>query len=150
MTETNQSVGFIGLGNMGSAMAKNLAQAGFRLRVWNRNPQKAKEMVRDLPQAQLCNTPREAAEGSQFVVSSLANDEAVRAVTFGPKSSSPLTPRRNGASWRRLCLGGLMPPRNGNCGSSRVDPPTHWNAVRRCLPQLGKAPSASPGPRTRT
>lgn len=84
MTETNQSVGFIGLGNMGSAMAKNLAQAGFRLRVWNRNPQKAKEMVRDLPQAQLCNTPREAAEGSQFVVSSLANDEAVRAVTFGP------------------------------------------------------------------
>jgi len=84
VTETNQSVGFIGLGNMGSAMAKNLAQAGFRLRVWNRNPQKAKEMVRDLPQAQLCNTPREAAEGSQFVVSSLANDEAVRAVTFGP------------------------------------------------------------------
>jgi len=69
---------------MGSAMAKNLAQAGFRLRVWNRNPQKAKEMVRDLPQAQLCNTPREAAKGSQFVVSSLANDEAVRAVTFGP------------------------------------------------------------------
>jgi len=87
VTETNQSVGFIGLGNMGSAMAKNLAQAGFRLRVWNRNPQKAKEMVRDLPQAQLCNTPREAAEGSQFVVSSLANDEAVRAVTFGPEGT---------------------------------------------------------------
>jgi 3-hydroxyisobutyrate dehydrogenase-like beta-hydroxyacid dehydrogenase len=84
VTETNQTVGFIGLGKMGSAMAKNLAQAGFRLRVWNRNPQKAKEMVRDLPQAKLCNTPREAAEGSQFVVSSLANDEAVRAVTFGP------------------------------------------------------------------
>ncbi len=83
MTETNQSVGFIGLGNMGSPIAKNLAKAGFRLRVWNRNPQKAKELVRDLPQAQLCNTPREAAEGSQFVVSSLANDEAVRAVTFG-------------------------------------------------------------------
>jgi len=72
---------------MGSAMAKNLAQAGFRLRVWNRNPQKAKEMVRDLPQAQLCNTPREAAEGSQFVVSSLENDEAVRAVTFGPEGT---------------------------------------------------------------
>ncbi len=84
MTETNQSVGFIGLGNMGSAMAKNLAQAGFRLRVWNRNSQKAKERVRDLPRAQLCNTPREATEGSQFVFSSLANDEAVRAVTFGP------------------------------------------------------------------
>jgi 3-hydroxyisobutyrate dehydrogenase-like beta-hydroxyacid dehydrogenase len=69
---------------MGSPIAKNLAKAGFRLRVWNRNPQKAKDLIRDLPQAQLCNTPREAAEGSQFVVSSLANDEAVRAVTFGP------------------------------------------------------------------
>jgi 3-hydroxyisobutyrate dehydrogenase-like beta-hydroxyacid dehydrogenase len=84
VSDSNQTVGFIGLGNMGSPMAKNLAQAGFRLRVWNRNLQKAKEMVRELPQAQLCNTPREAAEGSQFVFSSLSNDEAVRAVTFGP------------------------------------------------------------------
>jgi 3-hydroxyisobutyrate dehydrogenase-like beta-hydroxyacid dehydrogenase len=81
---TNQRVGFVGLGNMGSPMAKNLAQAGFRLRVWDRTLEKAKEILRDLPQAELCNTPREAAEGSQFVVSSLANDEAVRAVTFGP------------------------------------------------------------------
>ncbi len=84
MTETNQEVGFIGLGNMGFGMAKNLARAGFRLRVWNRNLEKAKERLRDLPQARLCNTPREAAEGSQFVFSSLANDDAVRAVTFGP------------------------------------------------------------------
>lgn len=83
MTESNQEVGFIGLGNMGFAMAKNLARAGFRLRVWNRTVNKAKEKLRELPQARLCGSPREAAEGAQFVFSSLSNDEAVRAVTFG-------------------------------------------------------------------
>ena len=76
-------IGFVGLGNMGLPMAKNLARAGFRLRVWNRNLAKAKERLRELPEAQLCNTPREAAERSQFVITSVANDEAVRAITFG-------------------------------------------------------------------
>ena len=31
-------VGFIGLGRMGTAMARNLAQAGHRVRAWNRSP----------------------------------------------------------------------------------------------------------------
>jgi 3-hydroxyisobutyrate dehydrogenase-like beta-hydroxyacid dehydrogenase len=70
---------------MGFPMAKNLAQAGFRLRVYNRSVNKAKEKLPDLPQARLCNSPREATEGSQFLFSSLSNDEAVRAVTFGPE-----------------------------------------------------------------
>ena len=87
MADTNQVVGFIGLGNMGFPMAKNLAHAGFRLRVWNRSVEKAKERLRDLPQARLCSSPREATEGAQFVFSSLSNDEAVRAVTFGPEGT---------------------------------------------------------------
>lgn len=76
-------VGFVGLGNMGFPMAKNLARAGFHLRVWNRNLTKATERLGELPGARLCSTPREAAEGSQFVISSVANDDAVRAITFG-------------------------------------------------------------------
>jgi 3-hydroxyisobutyrate dehydrogenase-like beta-hydroxyacid dehydrogenase len=83
MAATDQVVGFIGLGNMGSPMAKNLAQAGFRLQVWNRSLDKAKNKLRDLPNARLCSSPREAAEGAQFVFSSLSNDEAARVVTFG-------------------------------------------------------------------
>jgi 3-hydroxyisobutyrate dehydrogenase-like beta-hydroxyacid dehydrogenase len=31
-------IGFIGLGRMGGAMARNLAQAGHRVRAWNRSP----------------------------------------------------------------------------------------------------------------
>ena len=74
------TVAFLGLGAMGTPMAANLAQAGFRLRVWNRTP------VPDrVPKgAWSATTPREAAEGAAFAVSMLANDDAVEAVTNGP------------------------------------------------------------------
>ena len=35
-------VGFIGLGKMGSAMARNIVKAGHRVRAWNRSPDAAK------------------------------------------------------------------------------------------------------------
>jgi 3-hydroxyisobutyrate dehydrogenase-like beta-hydroxyacid dehydrogenase len=38
-------VGFIGLGNMGSAMAGSLLKAGHELAVYNRTPDKAKPLV---------------------------------------------------------------------------------------------------------
>ena len=39
-----ERVGFVGLGTMGSAMAANLARAGFPLTVWNRTPGKAGDL----------------------------------------------------------------------------------------------------------
>src|ERR1700678_4501383 len=36
----NETVAFLGLGKMGQGMAGRLAQAGYRLRVWNRTPGK--------------------------------------------------------------------------------------------------------------
>ncbi len=38
-------VAFIGLGNMGSAMARNLIQAGLKLRVYNRTASKTAELA---------------------------------------------------------------------------------------------------------
>ena len=38
-------VGFIGLGQMGSAIAANLLGAGHSLTVWNRSPDKAEPLV---------------------------------------------------------------------------------------------------------
>lgn len=38
-------IGFIGLGNMGSAMAMNLLKAGHNVTVYNRTAQKAKPLV---------------------------------------------------------------------------------------------------------
>ena len=40
-----ETVGWIGLGAMGSAMAANLLKAGFGLRVYNRTAEKARPLV---------------------------------------------------------------------------------------------------------
>jgi 3-hydroxyisobutyrate dehydrogenase-like beta-hydroxyacid dehydrogenase len=73
------SVAFVGLGQMGRQMAQRLGGAGFALRVWNRTRSRAE----GLPGAQVFDTPREAAAGADLVVSSLADDQAVRQVVLG-------------------------------------------------------------------
>ena len=42
------SIAFLGLGTMGGGMAARLAGAGFRVTVWNRNPQVASRFKRVL------------------------------------------------------------------------------------------------------
>lgn len=41
----SEKIGFIGLGIMGLGMAKNLQKAGHDLKVWNRTPEKAQELI---------------------------------------------------------------------------------------------------------
>ena len=76
----NATVGFLGLGAMGLPMAANLVAGGFRVRAWNRSPARAEA----LSGATVARTPREAADGADFVVTMLADDAAVEAVTGGP------------------------------------------------------------------
>jgi 3-hydroxyisobutyrate dehydrogenase-like beta-hydroxyacid dehydrogenase len=71
---------FIGLGAMGLPMARNLVQAGFDVRVWNRTPAKTGEV----PGARAAPTPAAAADGAEFAVSMLADDAAVEAAALGP------------------------------------------------------------------
>ncbi len=73
-------IGFIGLGQMGSAIAHNLVKAGHEVAVWNRNPAKIAPLV--AAGARKAETPREAAGGA-IVFTMLANDEAVERVVFG-------------------------------------------------------------------
>jgi 3-hydroxyisobutyrate dehydrogenase-like beta-hydroxyacid dehydrogenase len=73
------TVGFLGLGAMGAPMASNLIGAGFTVRAWNRSAAK----VAALTGAVACRSPREAAEGSAFVITMLADDASVEAVTVG-------------------------------------------------------------------
>ena len=77
----SETIGFIGLGAMGSAMAANLLKAGFALKVYNRNPERAKPLV-ELGAAQ-AYTPAEAADDGGIVITMLTNDEAVSNVSFG-------------------------------------------------------------------
>jgi 3-hydroxyisobutyrate dehydrogenase-like beta-hydroxyacid dehydrogenase len=73
-------IGFLGLGNMGAAMAANLLRAGYAVTVYNRSFDKVEALVANgaLP----ARTVAEACRGD-VVVSMLANDDAVEAVAFG-------------------------------------------------------------------
>lgn len=73
-------VGFIGLGNMGAAIARHLIEAGHSVTVWNRSPDKAAPLVE--AGATLADRPVDAAQGD-VVMTMLADDRAVEAVVFG-------------------------------------------------------------------
>ena len=73
-------IGFVGLGQMGGAIAGNLVKAGHEVTVWNRSSDKAKSLV--AAGARQAGTPAGAAAGS-VVFTMLANDEAVEQVVFG-------------------------------------------------------------------
>jgi len=83
MTSTPQKprVAVLGLGLMGSGMARRLLGAGFPLTVYNRSADKAASLVAD--GARLAESPRDAAAGAEFVVSMVADDGASRGVWFG-------------------------------------------------------------------
>ena len=77
------SVAFLGLGVMGAPMARHLAAAGHQVTVYNRTPDKALAWVA-LYGHRAAPTPREAAEGAEFVFMCVGNDNDVRDVVFGP------------------------------------------------------------------
>jgi 3-hydroxyisobutyrate dehydrogenase-like beta-hydroxyacid dehydrogenase len=87
-----ETVGFIGLGAMGSALAANLLKAGFGVRVYNRAVEKARPLVQQ--GAILARTPGEAAEPGGIVLTMVANDAALEAVTLGPNGF--LSPLKDG------------------------------------------------------
>ena len=79
MTDESKILAFVGLGRMGRQMASRLAANGFSLRVWNRTRSRAD----GLPGATICASPEEAATGASIVITSLADDAAVREVVLG-------------------------------------------------------------------
>ncbi|WP_414160895.1 NAD(P)-dependent oxidoreductase [Serratia sp. BNK-12] len=70
-------IGFAGLGGMGSAMAANLLQAGYGVKVWNRSPQAAQPLVS--AGAVQARQPEELAE-VDVLITMLANDAATEQV----------------------------------------------------------------------
>lgn len=70
-------IGFIGLGNMGHPMAKNLEKAGFSLAVYNRTIEKAKDFEK---QSTIYNSIEKLVENSDIIFTMLTNDKAVKDV----------------------------------------------------------------------
>jgi len=79
-------IGFIGLGNMGIAMAANLFKAGHDLTVYNRNSAKAEAWAKEFG-GKTAPTPAEAAKDADFVFCCVGNDNDLRQVTLAPKGA---------------------------------------------------------------
>jgi len=77
-----QRVAIIGLGTMGFGMASNWLAKGFEVSVYNRTRARAEPLA--AKGARIAATPREAAEGADFVAAMVADDAVSRSVWTGP------------------------------------------------------------------
>ncbi|GLK63528.1 NAD-binding protein [Paracoccus kondratievae] len=75
-------VAFLGLGVMGFPMAGHLAAAGHDVTVWNRSPAKAEAWVARHKGSRAVSA-KEAAEGAEFVMACVGNDDDLRQVCLG-------------------------------------------------------------------
>ncbi|PLS01894.1 NAD(P)-dependent oxidoreductase [Neobacillus cucumis] len=75
-------VGFIGLGNMGQPMVKNLLKAGFKVKVYNRTPNKASEVVE--AGAEQVNRPCDTVTPDGIVVTMVSNDQVLEELVYSP------------------------------------------------------------------
>lgn len=74
---------FLGLGVMGAPMAGHLQGAGHDVTVYNRTESKAQAWSDQYGGASAA-TPREAAQGADFVMACVGNDDDLRSVCLGP------------------------------------------------------------------
>jgi 3-hydroxyisobutyrate dehydrogenase len=77
------NIGFIGLGNMGRPMARNLLSGGFAVTAFARRQEVADEFVRAGGSA--AASPRTVAERSDIVITMVSDSADVRSVVTGPE-----------------------------------------------------------------
>ncbi len=73
-------LGFIGLGHLGRAIAERLIDRHHTLTVWNRSPEKARDL-----QASLANSPAELAQQVDIIHLCLFDSAAVKAILTQPE-----------------------------------------------------------------
>jgi 3-hydroxyisobutyrate dehydrogenase-like beta-hydroxyacid dehydrogenase len=84
-------IGFIGLGRMGSGMARNLLRAGHDVVVFNRSREKAEVLVAD--GARVADTPAGVCSASEAIMTMLADDHAVEQVVLGENGVASTLPQ---------------------------------------------------------
>jgi 3-hydroxyisobutyrate dehydrogenase len=80
------NISILGLGAMGSRMATNLMRAGHAVAVWNRDPEKAVQLVAS--GAKHASSPRAAAAGADAVIAMVRDNAASRAVWLDPSTGA--------------------------------------------------------------
>ena len=92
-----ERVALLGTGIMGAPMARSLLKAGFRVRVWNRTPEKARVLAAE--GADLAETPADAVREAAFVITMLTDTDAVLAVMGQAAECVP-----DGAVWLQTSM----------------------------------------------
>ncbi|MEV7125013.1 NAD(P)-dependent oxidoreductase [Streptomyces sp. NPDC093260] len=100
MTDTTRTVGVLGTGIMGAAMARNLLRAGHTVRAWNRTRDKAEPLAAD--GAQVVDTAAEAVRDADVVLTMLYDGHTVLEVV---REAAPAA--RAGAAWVQSTTAGL-------------------------------------------
>jgi len=78
-----ETVGFVGLGNMGGAIAERIRSAGFPLTVYDKRPEAARPFADR--GARTASSPAEVARASDIILTSLPAPADVEAVALGPE-----------------------------------------------------------------
>ncbi|NGO45849.1 NAD(P)-dependent oxidoreductase [Streptomyces ureilyticus] len=94
------TVGVLGTGIMGAAMARNLVKAGHTVRAWNRTRAKAEPLTAD--GAQIAGTPAEAVTGADVVLTMLYDGPAALQVM---REAAPAL--RPGMAWVQSTTAGI-------------------------------------------
>ena len=124
------SVGFLGLGIMGSRMAARVVRAGFPLTVWTHTLGKAHRWASEHDGAIAVDTPAEVARASEIVISMVVDEAQVSSILLGEhgvasaaapgllcvdmSTIAPTASRRIGAALGERSLGMLDAPVTGS------------------------------------
>ena len=92
-------VAVLGIGIMGSAMARNLVSAGLRTTIWDRSPT-ATAPLADAG-ALVAASPVEAVRDAQVVITMLPTADVVTSVIFDDGVAGALPQARCGRRWAR-------------------------------------------------
>src|SRR6266850_150746 len=83
LTNENTRLGFIGIGNMGSRIARRLLEHGYKLTAYNRSREAAEALVKY--GAKVADSVPKLANESDVILSCLTNDDAVKSVYTDPQ-----------------------------------------------------------------
>jgi 3-hydroxyisobutyrate dehydrogenase len=100
---TSKTVAVLGTGIMGYPMAANMRGAGLNVRVWNRTAGKAERLTE--AGASIADTPAEAVDGADLVVTMLSDGPTVSAVLTG--AGGVLSAMRADAVWVQMSTVGV-------------------------------------------
>jgi 3-hydroxyisobutyrate dehydrogenase-like beta-hydroxyacid dehydrogenase len=118
------TVGFVGLGRMGGAMASRLLSAGLTVSGTSRSRDRANDLIAS--GLRWCETPRQVAEQTRVIFSSIPDDQALDAIANGP--DGVLAGLADGGLWVEMSTvspgaSQRLASRARECGTVMLDAP---------------------------